>query len=109
MQVHRKPIREQKLPKRLEDFVTLIEFANIMNSLEDLVTFTEALAKDDIQKWKAIMEEDMSFLRKNNTWILSKLPANCKGIGCMWVFWTKRNDHGQIVHHNVRLVIKGYA
>jgi hypothetical protein len=50
MQVHRKPIREQKLPKRLEDFVTLIEFANIMNSLEDLVTFTEALAKDDIQK-----------------------------------------------------------
>jgi len=64
MQVHRKPIREQKLPKRLEDFVTLIEFANIMNSLEDLVTFTEALAKDDIQKWKAITEEDMVFWQK---------------------------------------------
>jgi len=51
----------------------------------------------------------MSYLRKNNTWILSKLTANCKGIGCMWVFRTKRNDHGQIVHHKVRLIVKGYA
>jgi hypothetical protein len=49
MQVHHKPTREQKLPKRLENFVTLAEFVNIMNSLEDLVTFTEALARDDVQ------------------------------------------------------------
>jgi hypothetical protein len=78
-----------------------------MNSLKDLMTFIEALVKDDVQNWKAVVEEDMSSLRKNNTWILSKLLANHKGIGCMWVFWTKRNDHGQIVHHKVRLVVKG--
>jgi hypothetical protein len=33
----------------LEDFVTLAEFANIMNSLEDLMTLIEALARDDVQ------------------------------------------------------------
>jgi hypothetical protein len=51
----------------------------------------------------------MSSLKKNNTWILSKLPTSRKGIGCMWVFRTKRNDHGQIVHHKVRLVVMGYT
>lgn len=49
MQVHHKPTREQKLQKRLEDFVTLVEFSNIMNSLKDLVILIEALARDDVQ------------------------------------------------------------
>ncbi len=83
----------------MEDFVTLAKFANIMNSVEDLVTFIEALARDDVQNWKMVVEEYMSSSKKNNTWILSKLLANSKGIGYMWVFQTKRNDHGQIVHH----------
>lgn len=109
MQIHHKPIREQKLQKRLEDFVTLVEFSNIMNSLEDLVTFIEALARDDVQNWKEIVEKIMNSLRKNNTQILSKLPANHKSIGYKCVFRIKRNDHGQIVHHKVRLVVKGYT
>jgi hypothetical protein len=79
--------------------MTLTKFANIMNSLEDLVTLTKTLTRDDFQNWKAVVEEYMTSLKKNNTWILSNLPTNCKGIGCMWVFWIKRNDHGQIVHH----------
>jgi hypothetical protein len=70
-----------------------------MNSLEDLVTFTEALARDDVQNWKMVVEEYMSSSKKNKTWILSKPLANCKGIGCMCVFQTKRNDHDQIVQH----------
>lgn len=57
MQVHHKPTREQKLQKRLEDFVTLVEFSNIMNSLKDLVILIEALAIDDVQNWKEIVEK----------------------------------------------------
>jgi len=53
----------------LEDFMTLAQFANIVNSLEDVVIFTKALIKDNAQKWKATMEEKISFLIKNNTWI----------------------------------------
>jgi len=55
--------------KRLEDFMTLAQFANIVNSSKDLVIVTEALTKDNTQKWKATMEENTSFLKKNNTWI----------------------------------------
>jgi hypothetical protein len=51
----------------------------------------------------------MSSLRKNNAWLLSKLLTNHKAIGCKWVFWTKRNVHGQIVHHKARFVAQGYT
>jgi hypothetical protein len=85
-QVHHRRTREQKLPKRLEDFVILVEFANIANSLEDLVNVIEALTRDDAQNWKVAMEEEMSSLKNNNTWILSKKLTNCKAISCKWVF-----------------------
>jgi len=49
--------------------MTLPQFANIVNSLEDLVIVIKALARNNAQKWKATMEENMSFLEKNNTWI----------------------------------------
>lgn len=55
--------------KRLQDFMTLAQFANIVNSSKDLVIVTEALTKDNTQKWKATIEENTSFLKKNNTWI----------------------------------------
>jgi hypothetical protein len=32
------------------------------------------------------MEEEMNALKKNNTWVLSKLPKDCKAIGYNWVF-----------------------
>jgi hypothetical protein len=49
VQVHHIPTRERKLPKRLEDFVILAEFTNIVNSLEDLMTLIKALTRDDVQ------------------------------------------------------------
>jgi len=55
--------------KRLEDFMTLAQFANIVNSSEDLMIVTEALTRNNTQKWKATMEENTSFLKKNNTGI----------------------------------------
>jgi hypothetical protein len=50
------------------------------------VNVIEALARDDAQNWKVAMEEDMSSLKKNNTWISSKFLTNHKTIGCKWVF-----------------------
>ncbi len=47
---------------------------------------TKALTRDDTQNWKVVVEEEMIFLRKNNAWLLSKLLANYKTIGCKWVF-----------------------
>jgi hypothetical protein len=48
----------------LEDFVILVKFANIVNSLKDPLTLIKTLTRDDVQNWKVVVEEEMSFLRK---------------------------------------------
>ncbi len=35
----------------------VVEFTNIVNSLEDLVNVIEALARNDAQNWKVAMEK----------------------------------------------------
>jgi len=56
------------------------------------------------------MMEEMSSLRKYNTWELSELPKKKKAIGCKWVFAKKQGSlDGDIVRYKARLVAKGYA
>ncbi|GJY62524.1 melanoma-associated antigen 8 isoform X1 [Tanacetum coccineum] len=52
-------------------------------------TYREAVACEDISKWKAAMKEEMNSLRKNKTWELVNHPARKKlraGIDCNEVF-----------------------
>jgi len=70
----------------LEDFVTIVEFANIAIFFKDPKTLFEVLARNEAQKWQATMEEKKNSLKKNNTWVLSKLSKDCKCIGDKWVF-----------------------
>jgi hypothetical protein len=55
------------------------------------------------------MEEEMNSLKGNNTWVLSKSSKDHKPNGCKWVFQTKKNAQGQVVHHIAKLMAKGYA
>jgi hypothetical protein len=47
----------------------------------------------------------MESLKKNNTWVLSKLLENHKAIRCKWVFQTKKNVQGKIVHHKASWLV----
>ncbi|KAL4038580.1 hypothetical protein IC575_002202 [Cucumis melo] len=67
-----------------------------------------AEAKKD-QRWIAAMEEELSMIEKNKTWILVDIPQDRKVIGVKWVFRTKLNADGSINKHKARLVVKGYA
>ncbi|KAL4016732.1 hypothetical protein IC575_024389 [Cucumis melo] len=67
-----------------------------------------AEAKKD-QRWIAAMEEELSMIEKNKTWILVDRPQDRKVIGVKWVFRTKLNADGSISKHKARLVVKGYA
>ncbi|KAL4020423.1 hypothetical protein IC575_019199 [Cucumis melo] len=67
-----------------------------------------AEAKKD-QRWIAAMEEELSMIEKNKTWILVDRPQDRKVIGVKWVFRTKLNADGSINKHKARLVVKGYA
>ncbi|KAL4023951.1 hypothetical protein IC575_017721 [Cucumis melo] len=55
------------------------------------------------------MEEELSMIEKNKTWILVDRPQDRKVIGVKWVFRTKLNADGSINKHKARLVVKGYA
>jgi hypothetical protein len=55
------------------------------------------------------MEEELKAITDNGTWTLTELPQGRKAIGLKWVFKVKKNEHGAVTHHKVRLVVKGYA
>ncbi|KAL0560868.1 hypothetical protein IC582_001283 [Cucumis melo] len=67
-----------------------------------------AEAKKD-RRWVAAMEEELSMIEKNKTWILVDRPQDRKVIGVKWVLRTKLNADGSINKHKARLVVKGYA
>ena len=59
--------------------------------------------------WKKAMEEEISAILKNKTWIVVKPQGKVKPIGVKWVFRVKKDSEGRILRHKARLVVKGYA
>ena len=55
------------------------------------------------------MQDEMSSLKKNNTYELVELPKGRKVLKNKWVFKLKRDDSGKLIKHKARLVVKGFA
>ena len=65
-----------------------------------------------ISHWRKAMEDEMTSLEKNKTYVPIMSKAEIKGkkiIGVRWVFAIKRDEHGKIVRYKARLVVKGYS
>ncbi|KAI3697749.1 hypothetical protein L6452_30846 [Arctium lappa] len=60
-------------------------------------------------KWKAVVCEEITALKNNDTWELTDLPSGKKAVGCKWLFTTKYNSDGSVNRHKARLVAKGYT
>ncbi|KAE8733627.1 hypothetical protein F3Y22_tig00001120pilonHSYRG00301 [Hibiscus syriacus] len=73
---------------------------------EEPSNFEEAKADP---MWRRAMEEEISSIRKNETWKLVPLPDSHKPIGLKWVYKLKNDTQGRIVKHNARLLAKGYV
>jgi len=58
--------------------------------------------------WMNVMNEEINFIEKNDTWELCKSPKDKKCIGCKWVYKIKRHSDGSIKRYKVRLVAKGF-
>ena len=63
-------------------------------------------AKQEV--WRDAMNEEISAILKNKTWIVVKPQGDIKPIGVKWVFRVKDNK-GKILRYKARLVVKGYA
>jgi len=85
-----------------------VERANVA-CLDDPLNLCDAMHSEDASKWEVAMQEEYGSLMANGTWESVPLPKDCKGVGCKWVFRTKRDASGHIVRHKARLVAKGYS
>ena len=64
----------------------------------------------DKSKWLSAMEEEISSLKKNNTWTLVRKPEGRKLVGCKWIFKLKdKVTSVEPPRYKVRLVAKGFT
>ncbi|KAK3147062.1 hypothetical protein QOZ80_3BG0277590 [Eleusine coracana subsp. coracana] len=82
--------------------------ASLMVAIEDDEPATAEEAKR-VKEWRDTMIEEMASIEHNQTWSLVTLPAGQRAIGLKWVFKIKKDEHGNVTKHKVRLVAKGYV
>ncbi|WJZ84626.1 hypothetical protein VitviT2T_004223 [Vitis vinifera] len=93
-------VSNHRLSESNKSFVNQLSTIAIPNSVE------EVLAD---QKWKAVMNEEMKSLQKNETWELVEYPPGKKPVGCHWIYIVKYKADGNIEQFKARLVAKGYT
>ena len=71
-------------------------------------SFDEALQVEDSIKWEQAMDDEMRSLKKNDTWVLTKLSARKRALLNKWVFRIKSEPDGKR-RFKARLVVKGYS
>ncbi|KAI5312501.1 hypothetical protein L3X38_041674 [Prunus dulcis] len=112
-QPHNLELRRSQRTKRPalsnDFFVYLQESEHDINTIEDPLSYKQAIQSDNCDKWIEAMESKLQSMSKNDVWKLVDLTQGCKPIGCKWVYKTKRNSKGQIDRYKARLVAKGFT
>jgi len=95
--------RRVRRPQKLNDYET----GFIISLDNEPTSYAEAMRKEDADKWKEAINNELSLLNENNTWTISKLPEGKKAINSKWVFKVKRLDNNEI-KYKARLVARGF-
>ncbi|GKC78912.1 retrovirus-related pol polyprotein from transposon TNT 1-94, partial [Tanacetum coccineum] len=61
------------------------------------------------ESWKKAMDDEIQFIKKNNTWELTDRPSDKDVIGVKWVYKVKFNADCSAQRNKARLVAKGYS
>lgn len=113
----RRSDRAKTTPARLSDYITPIAnststcvtpkfhcFLTQLHHNTDPISFFEASKHPH---WVAAMNEELSALEANHTWVIINLPLGKQAIGSKWLLKTKYQPDGSIERHKARLVIMG--
>ena len=100
-----KSTRETKRPDRYDRDPKYARLATVAEPR----TYKEAMESDAMSEWESAAQTEMETIKANRTWTLVDLPANCKLIGCRWVFKVKYDANGNVDWYKARLVAKGYT
>ncbi|KAH9723371.1 retrovirus-related pol polyprotein from transposon TNT 1-94-like protein [Citrus sinensis] len=101
-----------KMPKRF-GIADLISYA--LNIVEEVIgeepsSYKQAMNSRDKSKRLSAMEEEISSLKKNNTWTLVRKQGGRKLVGCKWIFKYKdRVTSVEPPRYKARLVAKGFT
>ena len=71
-------------------------------------SFDKALQVEDSIKWEQAMDDEMRSLEKNDTWVLTELPAGKRALLNKWVFRIKTEPDGKR-RFKAHLVVKAYS
>lgn len=100
------------MPKRY-GIVDLISYTLIVIDevfREDSENFKQAMNGKDKLKWMIAMQNKISSLKKNNTWVLVQKPSHKKLVRCKWIF--KLNEgvaSNGPTRYKARLMAKGFT
>lgn len=59
--------------------------------------------------WLQVMDEEISILHDNNTWVIVPRPSHTNVVGSKWVYQIKYKEDGSIDRLKVRLLARGYT
>ena len=109
-------LRKEKRQCTQHPLSNFVSFDNLSFSYQALVsklsfikvpeTVQEALRDEN---WMKAILEEMSALKKNNTWELVNLPKGKRKVGCKCAFTTKHRADRTLERYKARLVAKGYT
>ncbi|KMQ87588.1 gag-pol polyprotein [Lasius niger] len=71
-------------------------------------SYNEAVQSAEKAHWQEAMQEEMTSLKENLTWILVKMPAGRKPITNRWMYSIKRKTDGEISRYKARLVVRSF-
>jgi hypothetical protein len=106
---------EGLLPNKVRSMAEILEQGAVMAYLGANLpvgvprSYQEAMGSPEAAQWQRAMEDEMSSIISNNTWVLAPLPAGRKAVGCKWVYALKKDERGNILRFKARLVAKGYS
>ena len=73
------------------------------------VNVKQARESPDREQWENAMQDEISALKENKTWVLVDRPEKRKIINNRWVFRVKVKPNGEVDRYRARLVVKGCA
>lgn len=81
-------------------------FITSLDSVQIPRTIHEALKHPG---WQKAVQDEVTALEKNGTWVITDLPAGKRTVGCRWIFTIKHKVDGSIERLKARLVAKGFT
>ena len=100
--------RSERVVRQPECYLGVSEGQDVIsaNSVDDSLTFKNAMEDPDKEEWLKAMNLDMESMYSNSVWELVDLPDGVKPIGCKWIYKRKRRVYGKVETFKARLVAK---